>query len=117
MTKLVLTEVWQKKKNSPAGNLCNKGFGGQGGGGYQRKTFNKTNDKAHQVLDKSSTKDKTKKRSKKSEKSGETPPKSLMPTSGVAQLGEHFQNMVTTSNDPNQVLMAKMIADLCQGKD
>ena len=85
---------------------------------YQRKNFNKTNEgeNAHQVSDKSPTKDKAKKKSKKSGKQGEVPPKAHTATFGLAQLGAHFQNMVTTSTDPNQESMAQMISDLCQGK-
>jgi len=107
-----------KEKKRSQGNFRNKGSGGQVGGGYHRKTFTKTtgSDKANQVSDKSPTNNKSKKRNKKSGKSGEEPPKSPTPTFGLAQLGEHFQKMVTTSSDPNQASMAQMISDLCQGK-
>ena len=111
-----VAEFREKKKSQ--GNFRNKGPGGQGGGGYQRKTFTKTTggDKANQVSDKSPTKDKTKKKDKKSGKSGEPSPKAPTPTFGLAQLGAHFENMGTAATDPNQAAMAQMFADLCQGK-
>ena len=111
-----VAEYRQKKNSQGQGNFRNKGPGGQGGGGYQRKTFHKSNENAHQALSKSPTKNKSKRKSKNSKKPGEVPPNASTPMFDLAQLGAHFQNMVTTSSDPNQASMAQMISDLCQGK-
>ena len=112
-----VAEFREKKKSQGQGNFRNKGSGGQGGGGYQRKTFNKTTgENAHQVSTKPSTKDKAKKKSKKSNKQGQVPSTAPTSTFGLAQLGAHFENLSTAAADPNQAAMAQMFADLCQGK-
>lgn len=113
----MVAEFREKKKSQ--GNFRNKGPGGQGGGGYHRKTFTKTStggDKVNQVSDKSPTKDKMKKKDKKSKKSGEPSPKAPTSAIDLSQLGAHFEKMGTAASDPNQAAMAQMFADLCQGK-
>lgn len=112
----MVAEFREKKKSQ--GNFRNKGPGGQGGGGYHRKTFTKTTggDKVNQVSDKSPTKDKMKKKDKKSKKSGEPSPKAPTSAFDLSQLGAHFEKMGTAASDPNQAAMAQMFADLCQGK-
>ena len=112
----MVAEFREKKKSQ--GNFRNKGPGGQGGGGYHRKTFTKTTggDKVNQVSDKSPTKDKMKKKDKKSKKSGEPSPKAPTSAIDLSQLGAHFEKMGTAASDPNQAAMAQMFADLCQGK-
>ena len=112
----MVAEFREKKKSQ--GNFRNKGPGGQGGGGYHRKTFTKTTggDKVNQVSDKSPTKDKMKKKDKKSKKSGEPSPKAPTSAIDLSLLGAHFEKMGTAASDPNQAAMAQMFADLCQGK-
>ena len=115
---------YREKKNS-GGDFRNNGSGGRGGGrfgsggrgsgggGYNRKSFSKPKEgeSARVVTDKSNSKGGTKKEKETTKKSN-----AATATFGLAQLGEHFSNMVTSSTDPNQASMAKLMADLCQGK-
>ena len=115
---------YREKKNS-GGDFRNNGSGGRGGGrfgsggrgsgggGYYRKSFSKPKEgeSARAVTGKTNSKGGTKKEKEKSKK-----PDEATSTFGLAQLGEHFSNMVTSSTDPNQANMAKLMADLCQGK-
>ena len=107
-------EQYREKKKGGRNNNRNAGSGGRGNGGYSRKSFSKPKEEesAHQVTVKDEGKSKSrKKKEKKIANSGATPT-----TFGLAQLGAHFSNMVTTATDPNQANMAQMIADLLQGK-
>jgi hypothetical protein len=114
-------EFREKKQNQ--GTYCNKGPGGQSGGGYQWRTFTKTTggEKVNKITEKSPTNNKkskywSKKKGKKAGKLEEAPPKDPTPTLSLVQLGEHMQKMVTLLSDPNQASVAQMISDLCQGK-
>ncbi len=111
-------EQYREKKKKGWDNNRNTGSGGRGNGGYARKSFSKSKEgessskskegeSAHHV----SKQKKKKEKEKKTVATGATPT-----TLGLAQLGAHFSNMVTTATDPNQANMAQMIADLLQGK-
>ena len=114
-------EQYRDKKKKSGGDFRKSGTsgrgGGSGGGGYSRNQFSKSKEgeTARFVKDKTNTKSNKKKENdkskEKSDKSGDTPT-----TFGLAQLGAHFSNMVTTATDPNQANMAQMLADLLQGK-
>ena len=52
----------------------------------------------------------------KKEKEKTKKPDEATSTLSLAQLGENFSNMVTSSTDPNQANMAMLMTDLYQGK-
>ena len=102
-------------RNNGSGGRGSGGYqGGRGNGGYQRKSFNKP--KEGESARYSNKEPNKKKKDKKADDKKTDKPGEATPTFGLAQLGDHFSKMVTTTTDPNQASMAQMFADLCQGK-